>query len=201
MSTKDAAPHVHFDERDAWRAWLEANHAIAKGVWLVTWRTRSGRKPLDYEDAIEEALCFGWVDGQAAPVDDERSKLYFAPRRRGSQWATSNKDRVERLLAAGRMAPAGTAAVERAKADGSWSVFDSAARLEEPPELKAALDDPVRPAARANWDRFSASVRRMSLEYIALAKRDETRRRRIDAIADAAGRNERFILGERPGRD
>ena len=195
MGALGGRPQVQIDDRDSWRAWLEQHHDSSNGVWLVTWRRRTGRPTLSYEAMIEEALCFGWVDGQAITVDDERSGLYFAPRKKGSPWATSNKARVERLIAEGRMTPAGARVIERAKADGSWTVFDGPARLEEPPALVAALDDPGRPAARGNWNAFSASVRRMSLEWIALAKRDETRIRRILIIADAAERNERFPIG------
>jgi uncharacterized protein YdeI (YjbR/CyaY-like superfamily) len=129
MSALDDAPSVELDDRTSWRRWLDANHATATGVWLVTWRSASSRRPLEYEAAVEEALCFGWVDGQAAVVDELRSKLYFAPRKRGSPWARSNKERVERLIDSGLMTAAGLAVVERAKADGSWTVLDSAERL------------------------------------------------------------------------
>ena len=116
MSALDDAPLVQPDDRAAWRAWLEANHVTARSVWLVTWRTRSGRRGLDYEAAIEEALCFGWVDGTAGTVDEERGKLYFAQRKPRSVWAATNKARVERLIASGRMQAAGLAAIERASA-------------------------------------------------------------------------------------
>ncbi|HEX7495148.1 MAG TPA: hypothetical protein VF349_00805, partial [Candidatus Limnocylindrales bacterium] len=126
MSALDDAPYLHADDRAMWRAWLEANHATARGVWLVTWRPRSGRVRLDYEEAIEEALCFGWVDSTGGHFDDERGKLYFAPRKPRSVWAASNKARIERLIGEGRMAPAGLAAIERAKANGRWEILDSA---------------------------------------------------------------------------
>jgi uncharacterized protein YdeI (YjbR/CyaY-like superfamily) len=195
MGALDGRPQVQLDDRDSWRAWLERQHASSSGVWLVTWRRATGRPTLEYDAAVEEALCFGWVDGQAQTVDDERSALYFAPRKKGSPWAMSNKGRVERLMADGRMAPAGLAVIERAKADGSWTIFDAPARLEEPPELTTALDDRARPAARGNWNAFSASVRRLALEWIALAKRDETRLGRIERVADGAQRNERIPNG------
>jgi len=189
MGALDGAPHVQPEDRATWRRWLEANHATATGVWLVDWRRASGRQPLGYEAAIEEALCFGWVDGQAAPLDDQRSKLYFAPRKRRGTWARSNKDRVERLLRAGRMAPAGMAAVELARSDGTWTILDSVDRLEVPPDLAAALA--ARPAARANFDAFPPSARHGLLGWIALARRDATRQRRIATTAAAAERNER----------
>jgi uncharacterized protein YdeI (YjbR/CyaY-like superfamily) len=185
----DDAPHVHADDRATWRAWLEANHATARGVWLVTWRPRSGRVGLDYEAAVEEALCFGWVDSTGGRVDDERTRLYFAPRKPRSAWAATNKARVERLIAAGRMTPAGLAAIERARANGSWTVLDAVERLEIPGDLAAALE--ARPPAAANFAAFPPSARKMLLGWAAVARRPETRARRVTAIAEAAARNER----------
>ena len=189
MSALDDAPLVHADDRATRRAWLEANHASAQGAWLVTWRTSSSRVGVDYEAAVEEALCFGWVDSTGGKVDEERAKLYFAPRKVRSAWAATNKARVERLSAAGQMAPAGMAAIERAKANGSWEVLDSAERLEIPDDLAAALA--CHPPAAANFAAFPASARKLLLSRIALAMRPETRSDRIAKVADAAARNER----------
>jgi uncharacterized protein YdeI (YjbR/CyaY-like superfamily) len=189
VSALDDAPWVETDDRASWRAWLEANHATSMGAWLVTWRPRSGRVGLDYEAAIEEALCFGWVDSTGGRVDDERGKLYFAPRKPRSGWAATNKARVERLLAEGRMQPAGLAAIERAKANGSWEVLDSVERLEVPDDLAAALA--AHPAAAANFAAFPPSARKQHLAWIAFAMRPETRATRIRQIAEAAARNER----------
>lgn len=190
MTARDDAPSIHPEDRAAWRAWLEANHATARGVHLVSWRSRTGRARLEYEDAICEALCFGWVDSSGGVIDDERARLYFAPRRPGSVWAASNKARVERLVAAGQMTEAGFAAIERAKADGSWTVLDGPERLEMPHDLAAALD--ARPPAAATFAAFPPSARKMSLAWVATAKRPETREKRIAAIAEAAARNERM---------
>jgi uncharacterized protein YdeI (YjbR/CyaY-like superfamily) len=189
MSALDDAPLVQPDDRAAWRAWLEANHATARGVWLVSWRPRSGRVSLDYEAAIEEALCFGWVDSTGGRVDDERGKLYFAPRKARSVWAASNKARVERLIREGRMTPAGLAVIELAKANGSWEILDSVERLEVPADLAAALA--ASPAAAANFAAFTPSARKLFLGAIALARRPETRARRIRTVVEAAARNER----------
>lgn len=191
MTAHDDAPHIQPPDRAAWRAWLQANHATAKGVWVVSWRSRTGRATLGYEAAVEEALCFGWIDGTGGTVDDERGRLYFAPRRRGSVWAASNRARVERLVAAGRMMPAGLAAVERAKADGSWTVLEASERLEVPADLEAALAE--RPPAAAFFAALPPSTRKMALGWIATAKRPETRARRIAAVADAAARDERAV--------
>ncbi|MCU0484026.1 MAG: YdeI/OmpD-associated family protein [Chloroflexi bacterium] len=189
MSALDDAPLVQPADRAAWRAWLEANHATVRGVWLVTWRARSGRQALDYEACIEEALCFGWVDGTAGTVDEDRGKLYFSQRRPRSVWAATNKARVERLIASGRMQPAGLAAIERAKADGSWTVLDGPERLEVPPDLAAALD--AHPPAAELFAAFPPSARKLMLSWVATAVRPETRASRIEQIAVRAARNER----------
>ena len=189
MSALDDAPHVHADDRATWRAWLEANHATSKRAWLVTWRAASGRAGLDYEAAIEEALCFGWVDSTGGRFDDDRGKLYFAPRKSRSGWAATNKARVERLIAAGRMAPAGLAAIERAKANGSWEVLDSVERLEVPADLAAALDGS--PPAAANFAAFPPGARKQILAWVAFAQRPQTRAARIGQIAESAARNVR----------
>jgi uncharacterized protein YdeI (YjbR/CyaY-like superfamily) len=189
MSALDDAPYLHADDRAMWRAWLEANHATARGVWLVTWRPRSGRVRLDYEEAIEEALCFGWVDSTGGHFDDERGKLYFAPRKPRSVWAASNKARIEWLIGEGRIAPAGLAAIERAKASGWWEILDAAERLEVPEDLAAALE--IRPPAAGNFAAFPPSARKMLLGWVAVAQRPETRAARIEKIAEAAARNER----------
>ena len=190
MSALADAPLVEVDDRAAWRAWLEANHAASGGAWLVTRRPRSGRRPgLDYEAAVEEALCFGWVDGTAGGIDDGGSKLYFAPRKTRSGWAATNKARIERLVAEGRMAPAGLATVERAKENGSWELLDSVERLEVPGDLATALG--ARPHASDNFAAWPPSVRKQALASLVQARRPETRTERIRKIADAAARNQR----------
>jgi uncharacterized protein YdeI (YjbR/CyaY-like superfamily) len=191
MSALEDAPHVHADDRATWHAWLAANHASASGAWLVTWRARSGRQGLDYEAAIEEALCVGWVDSTGGRFDDDRGKLYFAPRKPRSVWAATNKARVERLIADGRMAPAGLAAIERAKANGSWETLDSVERMEVPDDLGAALG--AHPPAAANFAAFPPSARKMMLGWVAQAVRPETRATRIAKIAASAARNERAV--------
>jgi uncharacterized protein YdeI (YjbR/CyaY-like superfamily) len=189
VSALDDAPLVRADDRETWRAWLEANHTTAAGAWLVTLRARSGGIGLDYGLAVEEALCFGWVDSTAGRVDDELSKLYFAPRKPRSPWAATNKARVVRLIDAGRMAPAGFAAIERARSNGSWTVLDGPERLEVPADLEAALK--ARPPAATNFAAFPPSARKAQLTWVALAQRPETRATRIAKVSDAAARNQR----------
>lgn len=188
MSALNDAPLVPADDRATWRTWLQANHATARGAWLVTWRRGHG-PVLEYEAAVEEALCFGWVDSTAGRVDEARHKLYFAPRKPGSGWAATNKARAERLLAEGRMAPAGIAAVERARADGSWTALGEIEAGIVPDDLAAALA--AQPPAAANFEAFPKSARRAILAWVAAAKRPETRAVRVRETAVLAARNER----------
>jgi uncharacterized protein YdeI (YjbR/CyaY-like superfamily) len=189
VSALDDAPDVQADDRAAWRAWLSANHAMSGGAWLVTWKPSSGRGSLDYEAAVEEALCFGWVDSTGGRVDEERGKLYFAPRKSRSAWSASNKARVARLIADAQMTPAGMAAIERAKAGGDWEILDSVERLEIPDDLVGELAR--RSPAASNFDAFPASARKQMLAWVATARRAETRTARIAAIAEAAADNQR----------
>jgi uncharacterized protein YdeI (YjbR/CyaY-like superfamily) len=180
---------VELHDRAAWRAWLEANHATSTGVWVVTWRSRSGRDGLAYEDAVREALCFGWVDSTAGVVDEQRGKLYFAPRKPRSAWAATNKARVEELIKDGLMTPAGLAVIEQARANGWWTILDSVERLEVPGDLAQALADAT-PADR-NFDAWPPSVRKQQLAQVAYAMKPATRAARIARIVDLARRNAR----------
>lgn len=188
MAALTDAPHLEVSDRATWRTWLEANHATATGVWLVMNR-QDARRTL-YEITVEEALCFGWIDSVAGRVDEARGKLYFSPRKPRSGWAATNKARLERLIAEGRMAPAGLAAIERAKANGSWELLDSVERGEAPADLTDALA--ARPPAAANWAAWPPGARKQALGSIALARRPETRAQRIDKIVDHAARNVRL---------
>jgi uncharacterized protein YdeI (YjbR/CyaY-like superfamily) len=172
-----------------WRDWLATNHTRAEGVWLITWKKSAGKPTISYEESVEEALCFGWVDSKGNKLDDERTMLWFAPRKAGSGWSRPNKARVERLIAQGRMTPAGLAKIEAAKADGSWALLDAVENLEVPDDLAAEFDN--YPAARANFDAFPRSARRAILEWIVQAKRPETRANRIAETARLAQENVR----------
>ena len=185
----DGRPMVGPFDRAGWRAWLIANHARSDGVYLVSWRRGSGRTSVSYNDAVEEALCVGWIDSVAGRLDDERGLQFFSPRRPGSGWARSNKERVERLAAAGLMLPAGLAAIEEAKRDGTWTLLDDVENLILPDDLAAALD--ASPPGREHWDAFTRSPRRAILAWIAQAKRPETRAKRIAEAAGNAARNEK----------
>lgn len=180
---------VHAETREQWRDWLEANHDAAPAVWLVTWRKQSGRPVLSYADGVTEALAFGWVDSKGAALDDERTMLYYCPRKRGSGWSRPNKIRVETLEREGRMADAGRRVIEAAKADGSWSLLDDVEDMVVPEDLAAALDRVE--GARVNWDAFPDSARKGILQWIVQAKRPATRAQRVEQTAEKAGRGER----------
>lgn len=192
-ATKTVAPPIdareHFEARDraAWRAWLAERHATSTGVWVITYKKTSGRPTLTYDELVEEALCFGWVDSRPGTVDALRTKLYVAPRKRGSGWAATNKARIARLLAEGRMAPAGMAVLDAAKADGSWTLLDTSEAAEAPADLHAALAR--YPGAAANFEAFPLGVRKAILQWIALAKSDATRAKRVDETASLAAKN------------
>lgn len=183
--------------RADWRAWLEAHHEAEKGVWLVLRKKAAPVPNLSLEDAVEEALCFGWIDSRPRKLDDTRSMLYFAPRRAGSGWSAVNKARIERMQAAGRMTPAGQARIDAALRDGSWSKLDAVDALEVPPDLAAALG--AEPGARAQWDAFPPSAKRGILEWIAGARTAATREKRVRETATLAARGERANAWRPPG--
>jgi uncharacterized protein YdeI (YjbR/CyaY-like superfamily) len=180
---------THPTTRAEWRAWLEANHARPEGVWMVSWKRATGRPRVEYEEAVEEALCFGWIDAIAKTLDEERAMQWFAPRKPGSGWSATNKRRIERLLAEGRMAPAGLAKIDAARADGSWTSLDAVEALEVPDDLRAALAG--YPDARRHFDAFPNSARKMILGWIASARKPETRAKRVEETARLAQENVR----------
>ena len=180
---------VQCETRDEWRGWLAENNGRDDGVWLVTFKKASGRPSMGYDASVEEALCFGWVDSRTRGLDEERSMLWFAPRRKGSGWSRSNKERVERLIGSGLMTDAGLAKIQAAKRDGSWTALDAVERLEVPPDLKAAFA--ALPGAAENFDALPRWVKRAILEWISTAKRQSTRDRRVEETARLAQVNQR----------
>lgn len=177
-------PIFHAERRAAWRAWLEHHHAVARGVWLCSWRSHTRRPSCPYPDAVEEAICFGWIDSTSKVLDEDRHLQLMTPRKPKSGWTRLNRRRVEQLEAAGRMTDAGRRAVEVAKANGWWTISDQVEDLVEPPELSAALD--ASPPARANWDAFPPSARKQMLWTVVSAAKPETKAARVAAIVAAA---------------
>lgn len=180
---------IHPKSRAAWRAWLAANHTRHTGVWLVTYKQSAGIPDLSYNDGVEEALCFGWVDSRPRALDADRTMLWYAPRKAGSAWAKTNKERVARLIANGLMQEAGLAKINAAKADGSWGTLDSVDRLEIPVELEAAFGRYA--GSSANFANFPPGIRRGILEWIATARTSATREKRAEETARLAAQNQR----------
>jgi len=185
VTTRTTSPRsVHPKTRAAWRAWLSRHHQRDEGVWLISFKKATGKPRIDYGEQVEEALCFGWIDSKPAKLDDERSMLWFAPRKHGTGWSKPNKERVERMIREGRMAPAGLAKVEAAKRDGSWSRLDAVEALEIPDDLERALAAFEHSAQ--NFASFPRSVKRGILEWILDAKRPVTRAARVAETARLA---------------
>ena len=181
-------PVVHAETRDQWRAWLAENGESARGVWLCSWRTPTGRPRCPYPDAVEEAICFGWIDSTNTILDDDRSLQLFTPRRGKSSWTRLNRTRAADMEERGLMTEGGRAAIAVAQANGWWTILDQVEDLLEPPDLAAALDS--EPLARTNWDAFPPSARKLGLWPIVSASRDTTRAERIARLVaeSAAGR-------------
>lgn len=180
--------------RAAWRAWLAENHAISPGVWLIIHKRNSPEPGVSYEEAVEEALCFGWIDSKTSTLDATRFRQIFTPRKPKSVWARSNKERVARLIEQGLMTPAGLAAIEIAKANGSWTAYDAIDQLAMPEDFAASLA--ANPAAEQNWNGFSTSVKKGILSFIASAKRPETRAKRIARTVELAEQDIRVMFDQ-----
>jgi uncharacterized protein YdeI (YjbR/CyaY-like superfamily) len=176
----------------AWRAWLEVHHATEREIWLVLLKAHVRRPSATYEEAVEEALCYGWIDGMLRRIDDESHMLRFTPRKPGGVWAPSNKVRVERLIAEGRMRPEGMALVEEAKRRGEWERADQREDVAAvPDDLADALAEDA--TASAAWGRLAPSHKKQYLYWIGEAKRAGTRARRVaETVA-------RVREGRRPG--
>lgn len=184
-SALDSLPTFYPRTRTEWRQWLLENHAAAPGIWLIQFRKGSGEPTVTYDEAVEEALCFGWIDSKPGRIDERSHKLLFTPRKPKSVWSKVNKQRLEKLAAANLLMPAGLAAIDRAKANGSWTSLDEVEELVVPADLRAALD--ANPAAAAHFAAFSRSATKALLQWISAAKRPETRAARIaQTVAEAA---------------
>lgn len=178
------APRFHAETPEQWRAWLAEHHTTSDGVWLSRWKPATGRPTFGYEEMVAEALAVGWIDGQAWAPDEETTLLWFTPRRAGSVWSRLSKERVARLEDAGLMQPAGAAAIEAAKADGSWTLLDDVEAMVMPDDLTAALD--TLPGARTHWDGFRPGARKAVLRWLADARRPATRAARVAEAARLA---------------
>ena len=182
----DGREIVEVGDRASWRRWLAERHEQRESIWLVFHKQASDGSSPTYDEAVEEALCFGWIDSTVNKLDENRSLQLFAPRKPRGTWSASNKERVARLEREGLLAPAGIAAIELAKENGSWTALDAVERLEEPPELAGALD--ANATAREQWNGFSPSSRKAILWWVVSAKRPETRARRVEQTVRMAAK-------------
>jgi uncharacterized protein YdeI (YjbR/CyaY-like superfamily) len=182
-------PIFHPVDLPAWRRWLEAHHDDTRGVWVASWRKGSGREAVPYAALVEEAICFGWIDSTVNTLDDERALQLMTPRKAKSGWTRLNRQRVADQEAKGLMTDAGRRAVDVAKANGWWTLYDAVEDLLEPDDLAAALD--AEPAARTSWDGFPPSARKQMLWSVISAGRPETRANRIAKIVSEAEQGRR----------
>jgi len=182
---------LHPTSRASWRAWLTANHGSVQGVLLVLDTMASGLQRLSLDDAVEEAICFGWIDSTLHPLDDRRYAVLFTPRRRGGTWSQANKARVESLMARGLMTDAGLSAVAATRQDGSWSALDDIDELRVPADLAQALA--ADPQAQRNFERFTASAQKATLWWVKSARRSETRAKRIAESVRLAADNKTVL--------
>jgi len=173
----------YFKDRDEWRGWLEENHSSKKELWLIFYKKHTGVGGLPYDEAVEEALCFGWIDGIMKRIDDRKHTVRFSPRKKRSVWSMSNRERVKRMIAAGRMTDSGMALVQAGKESGQW---DLALKREDPagpPEdLAAALSET--PAAQEFYGSLTKSQKKQYIWWVLDAKRPETRARRIGKVVE-----------------
>lgn len=170
-----------------WREWLQNNHRTSRGIWLVFYKKASGKPRITYDESVEEALCFGWIDSLPRKLDDERSMLVFTPRKPKSPWSKLNKQRLEGLLARGLVTEAGLEKIEAAKLDGSWSVLDEVEELTIPADLQAAFA--ANSVANDYFTAFNNSSKKGILWWIESARRPETRQKRIEEAVSLAARN------------
>lgn len=170
--------------RESWRRWLKKHYARTPGVWLVFNKKASGKPSVSYNDAVEEALCFGWIDSVVKRIDDARYEQLFTPRKAKSAWSQPNKERVARMIKARLMTPAGRSKIDAAKRDGSWSALDAVHSLTIPPELKKAFA--ANKSARDNFGQLSPGKKKVLLYLINNAKRPETRAKRVKQVVQIA---------------
>jgi uncharacterized protein YdeI (YjbR/CyaY-like superfamily) len=178
-----------FSSQKAFQTWLHENHTSSDGLWLKFYKKATGVTTIVYAEAVDVALCYGWIDGQSKSIDERCYMQRFTPRRTRSPWSKINREKVARLVSEGRMQAAGLAEVERAKADGRWeAAYESPSRIAVPPDLQAELD--ARPRAKAFFATLSSTNRYAILYRLHDAKRPETRARRLEQFVALLERRE-----------
>jgi len=176
-------------DRKMWRAWLQKNHSKSAGVWLIYYKRSSGKPRLEYNDAVEEALCFGWIDSTIRPLDGEKYMQRFTPRKSKSGWSRLNKQRIERMISQGLMTAAGLEKIEVAKKNGSWESLDHIDAIQLPDDFAKALSKNKK--AKVNFENFPQFTRKQFLYRINSAKRPETRKQRIQLLVKMAAANKK----------
>jgi uncharacterized protein YdeI (YjbR/CyaY-like superfamily) len=169
-----------------WRQWLQKNHVKKQSVWLVYYKMKSGKPTLSWGEAVDEALCFGWIDSTKRSVDDETFMQFFCKRKPTSMWSKINKGKIKRLIDEGLMTKAGFDRIDIAKQNGSWGMLDSVEDLKIPKDLGTAFK--TIPGSKVFFLSLSRSVRKSMLQWIVLAKREETRQKRVTELAALAGK-------------
>jgi uncharacterized protein YdeI (YjbR/CyaY-like superfamily) len=191
MESKQGLPIVQLASAQEWEAWLEEQHETAKGLWLKIAKKAAGIETVSYPEALEVALCYGWIDGQKGSYDERFWLQRFTPRGPRSKWSQINRDKVEELVAQGRMKPAGLATVEQARADGRWdAAYEPQSRATVPDDLQHALDE--NPQAKAFFETLNGVNRYAILYRIRDAKRPETRARNIEKFVAMLARGEKL---------
>ncbi len=183
----DEYPRLEAKNRIEWHEWLKENHLTSKGIWLVYYKKNSLKDTVLYDEAVEEALSFGWIDSKVNAIDEERYMQIFTPRKPGSIWSKLNKQRIQKLMEQGLMQPAGLNKVERAKKDGSWNFLDDVEKLIIPEDFKLALNSDRE--AKNNFEALGNSSKKQILYWIKSAKRDSTRENRIQKTVKSASKN------------
>jgi uncharacterized protein YdeI (YjbR/CyaY-like superfamily) len=178
---------VQAPTRKEWRTWLIKNHKTEKSVWLILYHKDSPTKSIYYNDAVEEALCFGWIDSLGHKRDEESSYLFFSPRKPKSKWSKANRDRVEKLINSGLMTESGQKLIDLAKETGTWEALIDIENSVIPPDLEKQFAR--NKTARKNFDAFAPSSKRIILEWILNAKRPETRKKRVEETVALAAKN------------
>lgn len=175
------------ENRNAWRKWLRKHHASKQSVWLILYKKDANQPTITWSEAVDEALCFGWVDSTRRPVDKDKFIQFFGRRKPNSTWSKINKEKVERLINDGLMTKAGMACVEAAKQSGSWTILDKVEELHIPPDLAKAFKK--HKGSKAFFMGLSKSNKKAILQWLVLAKRPETREKRITEIATLAAQH------------
>jgi uncharacterized protein YdeI (YjbR/CyaY-like superfamily) len=190
MRVKTELKTLKFDNRAEWREWLARSHDSSPSVQLAVVKKGSKKRGVTYEEAVQEAICFGWIDSRANILDENYFKVLMSPRKPGSNWSKSNKERAGKMIDEGLMTQAGLSKIEAAKKDGSWGILDEVEEMLIPEDLERALS--CNPPAKENFEAFIPSYRKQAIYWVLSGKRPDTRAKRVEKIARAAAENEKI---------